>query len=125
MLSSIQTKAVPAQQAQAQVDAKPVVQTTANVSSNTKITPPQKPELKIDSEATKQNLAEAITRLNEVMKDGGRGINFSIDEKAGRHIVHVRNLESGEIIRQIPNEAVLKVAHSIEDLKGMLYSKTV
>jgi len=73
----------------------------------------------------RKNLQEAINRINEMVRDGGRGLNFSLDEKLGRPIVMVRNLESGEVIRQIPNEVVVKVAHSIEDLKGMLHNEVI
>ena len=89
------------------------------------VMPPPKAEIHIDTEKMRANLEEAIGRINEMMKDGGRGLNFSIDHALGRPIVLVRNLESGEVIRQIPNEVVVKVAHSIEDLKGMLHNEAV
>jgi len=31
------------------------------------------------------------------------------------------NKETGEVVRQIPNEVVIRVANSIEDLKGVLF----
>jgi uncharacterized FlaG/YvyC family protein len=37
-------------------------------------------------------------------------------------VILVKNQDSGEVIRQIPNEVVIKVAHSIEDLKGILHN---
>ncbi len=89
------------------------------------VMPPPKAEIRIDTEKMRANLEEAINRINEMMRDGGRGLNFSMDEKLGRPVVLVRNLESGEVIRQIPNEVVVKVAHSIEDLKGMLHNQAV
>lgn len=91
----------------------------------TVVTPPARAQIQIDTETVRKNLQEAITRINEMMRDGGRGLNFSLDEKLGRPIVLVRNLQSGEVIRQIPNEVVVKVAHSIEDLKGMLHNEAV
>ena len=82
-----------------------------------------KAEIKIDIEQTKKHLQETISRLNDLMRDGGRGLNFSLDEKLGAPVVSVRNSETGEVIRQIPNEVVVRVAHSIEDLKGILYNE--
>ena len=41
------------------------------------------------------------------------------------HVVTVVNKESGEVIRKIPGEAALRIAHSIESLKGVIYNKTV
>jgi flagellar protein FlaG len=65
----------------------------------------------------------AVDRLNEQMKEGSRGLNFSIDEKLGRPVVTVRNESTGEVVRQIPNEVVVRVAHSIDELKGLLLNE--
>ena len=89
------------------------------------VTPPARAQIKIDTERMRKNLEEAIARINDMVRDGGRGLNFSLDEKLGRPIVTVKNLESGEVIRQIPSEVVVRVAHSIEDLKGMLHNEAV
>jgi flagellar protein FlaG len=35
-------------------------------------------------------------------------------------VVTVRSAETGEVIRQIPNEVVVRVAHNIERVKGLL-----
>jgi len=34
----------------------------------------------------------------------------------------VTNTQTGEVIRKIPSEAVIRVAHNIEALKGLLFS---
>jgi flagellar protein FlaG len=86
---------------------------------------PKKAEIQIDPEAMRKNLEEAIDRINEIVSDGGRGLHFSIDDKMNTPVILVKNRESGEVIRQIPNEVVIKVAHSIDDLKGMLHNQAV
>ena len=86
---------------------------------------PKKAEIQIDPEAMRKNLEEAIDRINEMVSDGGRGLHFSIDDKMNTPVILVKNRESGEVIRQIPNEVVIKVAHSIDDLKGMLHNQAV
>jgi flagellar protein FlaG len=63
--------------------------------------------------------------MNAKMVDGGRGLNFSIDPALNRPIVTVTNKETGEVIRQIPNEVVIRMAHSIEDTKGLLLNAKV
>jgi len=40
-------------------------------------------------------------------------------------VIRVRNLSTGEEVRQIPTEDVLRMAHKIDDLKGILYNKAV
>ena len=89
-------------------------------SSNT--TPIPKAEIKVDTERMKQNLQEAISRLNDMVRDGGRGLSFAMDDKLGRPVVYVKNAETGEVVRQIPNEVVVRLAHSIESFKGILHN---
>jgi flagellar protein FlaG len=89
------------------------------------VTTPKKAEIQVDPEAMRKNLEEAIDRINEMVSDGGRGLHFSIDNATNSPVILVKNRESGEVIRQIPNEVVIKVAHSIEDLKGMLHNEAV
>lgn len=79
---------------------------------------------KIDFGEQQQQLQEAIDRVNEMMRKNGRALNFSIDKVAQRTVITVKNLESGEVVRQIPDEALLRVAHTIEELKGLLYHES-
>ena len=84
-----------------------------------------KSHVPVDMERMKQNLEVTIGRLNEQMRDGGRNVTFAMDETLGRPIVVVRKEDTGEVIRQIPNEVIVKVAHNIEALKGMLMNKKI
>ena len=85
--------------------------------------PVPKADIQVDSQRMKENLEVAVDRLNEQMKESSRGLNFSIDEKLGRPVVTVRNESTGEVVRQIPNEVVVRVAHSIDELKGLLLNE--
>ena len=85
-------------------------------------TPPIKPLL--DEQATRERLEEAVRALNDQMERNGRGLKFSIDEEINRHIITVRNTLTGEVVRQIPTEVAVRVAHSIEQLKGLLSDET-
>ena len=108
---------------QAAEPAQPVVQPGPTGQAAAKA--PAKPEIKFDPEAMRKNLEEAIDRINKMVSDGGRALQFSIDDKTSTPVILVKNRESGEVIRQIPNEVVIKVAHSIDDLKGMLHNEAV
>ena len=88
-----------------------------------KVQAPKPVEIKVDMEKLKANLDESIARLNETMRDGGRNLNFAIDQNtSGSFVVLVKNTDTGEVIRKIPNDAVLRIAHSIDALKGMLHN---
>ena len=83
-------------------------------------------EIQINTEAMKKNLEAAISHLNELMRDGGRDISFQMDPSIkGQPVIIVRKEDTGEVIRQIPSPEVLKVAHSIDALKGLLMNKQI
>jgi len=83
---------------------------------------PAKSAIRVDSEQMAQNLRSAIDQINNMMRDGGRGLNFVIDDAINQPIIKVTRSETGEVIRQIPNEAVVRVAHNLEKLQGLLFS---
>ena len=83
-----------------------------------------KADIQFDAEKAQKNLDEAIQKLNEMLKDSGRTLSFSMDVQLGRPIVFVKNMANGEVIRQIPSEVVVRIAHGIEDFKGMLHNAT-
>ena len=67
----------------------------------------------------------AVSMLNEQMSATKQGLGFSFDESKNMPVIRVRNLSTGEEVRQIPTEDVLRMAHKIDDLKGILYNKAV
>jgi flagellar protein FlaG len=76
---------------------------------------------KVDPAEMEKKLEQAVARLNEQMQANGRKLGFSVDDRLNKQIVRVMNKETGEVVRQIPNEVVIRVANSIEDLKGVLF----
>ena len=106
---------------QAQPAAPPPVQTAvAQAVTPVEKPPAVKPEPLVDPAEMRANLEAAIEKLNQQVERNGRGLNFAIDEKLNRPVITVRSTATGEIVRTIPNEVVIKVAHNIEDIKGLL-----
>ena len=85
---------------------------------------PKAPAIKVeplvDPKQMRENLREAVEKLNDQVERNGRGLNFSVDDRLNRPIITVRSTATGEVVRTIPNEVVIKVAHNIEDIKGLL-----
>lgn len=73
--------------------------------------------------AKRKELEQALAEANQRMKLNGRALAFSLDEKADRMVIRVTNSVTGELVRQIPDETVLRIAHSLEDIKGFLYDQ--
>lgn len=105
--------------------AMPTVPVTPQIEAAVQLAIDPKPVLhapaKDDSAKMAQNLKVAIEQINNVLKDGGRGLSFVLDPAVDQPIVKVMREDTGEVIRQYPNEAVVRVAHSIERLKGVLF----
>lgn len=104
----------------APVLSKPAVSNPAAEAEAAPVKAPERPLVKFDPKAMRQELQDAIDKLNEQMKRGAYNLNFTMDEVANQVVIKVRNLQTGDVIRQIPNEAALRFAHNLEDIKGLL-----
>lgn len=69
---------------------------------------------------TNSELIEPIQRINDVMRP--RGLEFELSEATSRIITRVIDRESGEVIREIPAEEVVKIAQRLEELQGQIIS---
>lgn len=80
------------------------------------------PAFRIDPEEMRRQLQDVVQQLNSQVEKTSTSLGFQVDEVAGRNVVTVRNKETGDVVRQIPSDAVLAVAHNIERLKGLLFN---
>jgi flagellar protein FlaG len=62
------------------------------------------------------DLEIAISEVSQFVQSQTRNLSFSIDEDSNRSVVRVTESESGEVIRQIPSEEVLRLADRINSL---------
>ena len=59
---------------------------------------------------------EAVARqLENFMKRVSRSLEFHVDNASGRMVCSVRDAQTGDLIRQIPNEEVLRLAELAHD----------
>jgi len=81
-----------------------------------------KNEVSSDMQHINNSIEESINKLSQMLKDSGRSLNIGVDKAlgVGSAVITVRSADSGEVIRVIPNEVVVKLAHSIEAFKGWL-----
>lgn len=62
-------------------------------------------------------LDEAVKKVSDFLSTQNRDLLFNIDEQTQRTVVTVKESSSGEVIRQIPSEEVLKLADRIQELQ--------
>jgi|TARA_B110000902_G_scaffold226650_1_gene265439 flagellar protein FlaG len=87
-------------------------------------------ELSIDVSA--EHIENAVSKLNEFVQTNSTKLNFSVDEGSNKQVVKVTDSTSGETIRQIPTEEVLKLSERVQELQmevgtavGLLFNKQV
>ena len=90
-----------------------------------KVTAPKPIEIKFDPAEVRKNIQEAVNVLNQQINEHNRGLGFSIDDSLETPVVTVRSTVTGEVVRQIPNETFVRVAHSIDSIKGLLINANV
>jgi len=76
-------------------------------------------------QAEQVRVKQAVERLNEQVRKNSYNLNFTVDEASDRVVVSVRDVRSGEVIRQIPNEATLRMAEHLHDLKGFIKDQKI
>ena len=76
-------------------------------------------EKKYDPQEVRRTLEETSEHLNQQMARNKRDLSFSVDEVTNTVVLTVKN-RVGEVVRQIPSETALRVAHNIENMKGLM-----
>jgi flagellar protein FlaG len=84
--------------------------------------PSPRPQLPTDAEKMVQQYEQVVDQLNRQMLADDRNLRFGVDRRINTFVITVTDKLSGDVVRQIPPEAVVRVAHAIEDLKGVLYN---
>jgi len=85
----------------------------------------EKPKLSIDLVAMQKRVDQAIESLNNQFRSSQTNLGFSIDSETDIVMVKVTNKETGELVRQIPAEAVVRLAAKMDDLKGLLLDESL
>jgi flagellar protein FlaG len=58
---------------------------------------------------------DAAKAIETYMKNSNRNLEFKLDEASGQMVVSVRDATTGDLIRQIPGEAALRLARQLND----------
>jgi len=75
------------------------------------------------TQPTREVVAKAAQQLQEFVQKMGRNLSFSVDETTGYNVVRVVNPDTGELVRQLPSEELLKIARDFERLNSVLVSQ--
>lgn len=71
------------------------------------------------------DLKQAVERIQSYLKSVNRALEFRVDSDSGRTVVSVRDVETGDLIRQFPSEEVLRLAQLADEQSVPLLNETV
>ncbi len=63
-------------------------------------------------------LSEAVSRMSDHVQNIRRGLEFTIDEGSDHTVITVYDVESEEVIRQIPSEEFLNLVRHFNEVGG-------
>jgi len=72
-----------------------------------------------------EKVKSAVSEIEKVLSSSRRNLEFSTDEESGKIVVKVIASETGELIRQLPSEEALRIAHSLSDVNSLLFDAKV
>lgn len=75
------------------------------------------------SQPSREVVAKAAEQLQSFVQSMGRNLSFSVDETSGYNVVRVVNPDTGELIRQLPSEELLKISRDFQRLNNVLVSQ--
>ena len=70
-----------------------------------------------------EKLQAVVEKMNELMQNTNRSVKFSVDDSTERVVVKVLDLETDEVIRQIPSEETLKFSEFLEGMVGIIFDQ--
>jgi flagellar protein FlaG len=83
------------------------------------------PEAQSEPKMSVAEIGAVARKIESYLKSVNRALEFEVDSASGRTVVTVRDAENGEVIRQIPNEEVLRFAQLAEEQTIVLLNETI
>lgn len=71
-----------------------------------------------------ESIDDAVEVLNQALSLKNTAAIIRRDEELNRYLVTIKDKESGEIVREIPDEALIKFARNLQELRGILFDET-
>lgn len=76
-------------------------------------------------QSTANEKTEALAEINDSLRMASIGVRFEFDKEADMMIAKVVDVESGDVIRQMPSEEVVHISKVLGKLQGLLVSQKV
>ena len=75
-------------------------------------------------QSVNESIDDAVEVLNQALSLRNTSASITRDEELKRYLVTIKDKESGEVVREIPDEALIKFARNLQELRGILFDET-
>lgn len=69
---------------------------------------------------TTAHVEQAVEKIQATVNSLAQNLKFSIDEETGKTVIKVMDVQTEEVIRQIPSEEAIKIARTLDKIQGLL-----
>jgi flagellar protein FlaG len=81
-------------------------------------------EDRVRKQLSDAEMQEVLKEVQDRLDMMGTNLQFAMDKVAEEIVVKVTDKQSGELIRQIPSEDMIKLRKKLEELTGLLFEGT-
>ena len=67
-----------------------------------------------------QEISAALQEIQNAIRPIASELSFSLEQDSGRMLVKIVDLETDEVIRQIPSEEMVRISKALDKLQGLL-----
>lgn len=75
-------------------------------------------------ESTSEKIERTVAALSEMLEQTNVGLQYRVDEGTGDVVVSVIDRNTGDVIRQLPPEQILKMRQHLQELMGVMFDVT-
>jgi uncharacterized FlaG/YvyC family protein len=73
---------------------------------------------------SRESAQALVKQISQQLEDSGRSLALSVDEVAGDIVTRVLNPNTGELIRSIPSEEMLRISKNLMSIEGLLINQS-
>lgn len=65
-------------------------------------------------------LKQVANQINDFLKASDSDLQFTVDRESGQVVVRIVDAQTQDLIRQIPSDEMLAIAHALDRMSGLL-----
>jgi flagellar protein FlaG len=73
---------------------------------------------------SRESAQALVKQISQQLEDSGRSLTLSVDEVAGDIVTRVLNPNTGELVRSIPSEEMLRISRNLMSIEGLLINQS-